>query len=106
MATVTRNAMLALAGLFALFGGLFPLLNRLAGAHAALAAAIRPAAGATATGGAADGRSSPAVSRLNNPPQDVFSIEADTVQTLVTHDPARTAQVIRGWIAGDRSSLK
>jgi flagellar biosynthesis/type III secretory pathway M-ring protein FliF/YscJ len=44
--------------------------------------------------------------RLTNEPQDVFAIEAETVQTLVTHDPARTAQVIRGWIAGDRGSLK
>ena len=44
--------------------------------------------------------------RASNEPQDVFAIEAETVQTLVTHDPARTAQVIRGWIAGDRGNLK
>ena len=46
----------------------------------------------------------PALLRGQSETQDVFSIEAETVQTLVTHDPARTAQVIRGWIAGDRSS--
>jgi hypothetical protein len=44
--------------------------------------------------------------RARGEPQDVFSIEAETVQTLVTDDPARTAQVIRGWIAGDRGTLK
>ncbi|MBV8778909.1 MAG: flagellar M-ring protein FliF [Alphaproteobacteria bacterium] len=100
MAGVARNGVLALAGLFALFGGIFPLLNRLSGAQAAIAAA-RPAL--TAPSAAAAGA---AASRTDNEPQDVFSIEADTVQTLVTHDPARTAQVIRGWIAGDRSSLR
>ncbi|HVH81757.1 MAG TPA: hypothetical protein VM782_20310, partial [Stellaceae bacterium] len=42
--------------------------------------------------------------RPRTEPQDIFSIEAETVQTLVTHDPARTAQVIKGWIAGDRNS--
>jgi flagellar M-ring protein FliF len=102
---VTKNGLLALAGLLALFGGLFPLLRRLSGAHAAAVAAIRPPtqkAGAEAEDEAAD----PVKSRLRafTEPQDVFSIEADTVQTLVTHDPARTAQVIRGWIAGNRAA--
>jgi flagellar M-ring protein FliF len=104
MAAVARNALLAIAGLFALFGGLFPLLNRLTGAQAALTARL-PAAGMGALP-SAEGRAQATSSRPNNQPQDVFSIEADTVQTLVTHDPARTAQVIRGWIAGDRGNLK
>jgi flagellar M-ring protein FliF len=104
MATVARNIILAVAGLLTLFGGLFPLLNRLAGAQTALAQRVlaEPSPAATPLGG----RLGPPGLRATNQPQDVFSIEADTVQTLVTHDPARTAQVIRGWIAGDRSSLK
>ncbi|HZK90494.1 MAG TPA: flagellar basal-body MS-ring/collar protein FliF [Stellaceae bacterium] len=106
MAAVARNAMLALAGLLALFGGLFPLLNRLAGAQAALAVAPPAAAVALSAGAGGDSRSAGGAQRPNSQPQDVFSIEADTVQTLVTHDPARTAQVIRGWIAGDRGTLK
>ena len=44
MGAVGQNALLAVAGLFALFGGAFPLLRRLAGAQtAAAAAATRPA---------------------------------------------------------------
>ncbi|HTZ34511.1 MAG TPA: flagellar basal-body MS-ring/collar protein FliF [Stellaceae bacterium] len=108
-----QNALLAVAGLFALFGGVFPLLRRLAGAQAAMAAAARSAGeGRTAAAGGAalppgpGGELPPGALRLANEPQDVFAIEAETVQTLVTHDPARTAQVIRGWIAGDRSNIK
>jgi flagellar M-ring protein FliF len=100
MGAVAKNALLAMAGLFALFGGLFPLLRRLTGAQAAVTAVIRPPSLEEEPEDAAGGRTSRI--RSIGEPQDVFSIEADTVQTLVTHDPARTAQVIRGWIAGDR----
>jgi flagellar M-ring protein FliF len=119
MAAVGQNALLAVAGIFALFGGVFPLLRRLSAAQVAVVAAAKRAVEVrTASadgGGAAGGLGGPATAadmlrtgglRVTNEPQDVFAIEAETVQTLVTHDPARTAQVIRGWIAGDRSSLK
>jgi flagellar M-ring protein FliF len=105
MGTVAKNALLAVAGLFALFGGLFPLLRRLTGAQVAIAAAIRPPS-LEAVAGMDMGDVKTSRNRAITETQDVFSIEADTVQTLVTHDPARTAQVIRGWIAGDRSSLR
>jgi flagellar M-ring protein FliF len=105
MGAVAKNGLLALAGLFALFGGLFPLLRRLAGAQAAVVTPFHSAAGQEPEI-APDGTVRAPRPRSSGEPQDVFSIEADTVQTLVTHDPARTAQVIRGWIAGDRSSLK
>jgi flagellar M-ring protein FliF len=115
VAAVEQNALLALAGLLALMGGILPLSRRVAALVPAPAAAGRGAGGharaprAAATGAAepADGRallSEPA--RTLAAAQDVFSIEAETVQTLVVNDPARTAQVIRGWIAGDRSNLK
>lgn len=105
MAAVGQDALLVLAGLLALFGGAFPLMRRLAGAQAALAVVAAPANQNTPPGAGAPARALPGIGRAREQ-QDVFSIEAETVQTLVTHDPARTAQVIRGWIAGDRSSLK
>jgi len=102
---VGQNALLALAGLMALFGGVFPLTRRLTSAQLAIperAAAQGPATAAATTAAAPEQqRLVPAAS-----PQDVFTIEGDTVQALVTHDPARTAQVIRGWIASDRVNLK
>jgi flagellar M-ring protein FliF len=110
---VGQNALLAAAGLFALFGGFFPLLRRIAGIQANVVAATTARLAAIRAGMPADTGIDPAAPAPRAPPrprtepQDVFSIEAETVQTLVTHDPARTAQVIRGWIAGDRgSSLK
>ena len=107
MAAVGQNALLVVAGLLALFGGAFPLMRRLASAQATMALVAPPANQNTAPGAAASSVRGPqGSSRAVRQQQDVFSIEAETVQTLVTHDPARTAQVIRGWIAGDRSSLK
>jgi flagellar M-ring protein FliF len=106
---VEQNALLAAAGLLALFGGLFPLLRRVSGAHTAVAAAIAVKTAAVRAGlslGSHDA-SDPLLRPLPQPnkqPQDIFSIEAETVQTLVRSDPARTAQVIRGWIAGGRDS--
>jgi flagellar M-ring protein FliF len=119
VAGVEQNAMLALAGLLALFGGVLPLLRRFgpAGARVAGAGGRGAAGAARAAGPGAPGPNQgpgPRISgNLSEPAakilaaaQDVFSIEAETVQTLVNNDPARTAQVIRGWIAGDRNSLK
>ena len=73
-------------------------------ANTARVAALR--AGLPAEGADSDNPAPRAPPKPRTDPQDVFSIEAETVQTLVTHDPARTAQVIRGWIAGDRGTLK
>lgn len=118
MSAVEQNGLLALAGLLALFGGVFPLLRRLGTAEMALASAAAapaaaraaPAAAAAVPRRAAGAEPPPDISegaaRAFTAAQDVFSIEADTVLTLVNNDPARTAQVIRGWIAGDRNSLK
>jgi flagellar M-ring protein FliF len=108
---VGQNALLATAGLFALFGGFFPLLRRVTGAQATVAAATAAKIAAIRAGLSSDidaavNSGLRPLPRARNEPQDIFAIEAETVQTLVTSDPARTAQVIRGWIAGDRSSLK
>ena len=110
---VGQNALLAMAGLLALLGGVLPLTRRLTTMQAAAAAALAAKTAAIRAGvsaSAADaGDGNPAMRplpRARSEPQDVLSIEAETVQTLVAGDPARTAQVIRGWIAGDRSTLK
>ncbi len=110
---VGQNALLAAAGLLALLGGVLPLTRRLTTMQAAVAAALAARTAAIRAGVpavAADaGDGSPTMRPLpqaRSEPQDVLSIEAETVQTLVAGDPARTAQVIRGWIAGDRSTLK
>jgi flagellar M-ring protein FliF len=121
---VEQNAMLAVAGLLALFGGVLPLLRRVgspgfrvagAGGRAAGGGGGAGAARAGGPGGAGpnqgpgprfSGNLSEPAAKILAAAQDVFSIEAETVQTLVNNDPARTAQVIRGWIAGDRNSLK
>jgi len=121
MAAAEQNALLALGGMFALFGGVLPLLRRVATAAAVPVPARPRAGGARAPGAAAvaavaaGGTALPASAAggpLSEPlsalmaAQDVFSIEAETVQTLVANDPARTAQVIRGWMAGDRNHSK
>jgi flagellar M-ring protein FliF len=109
---VGQNGLLAVAGIFALFGGLFPLLRRLSGIQATVVAANSARIAAIRSGAPTLADIDPAHPAQRAPPrprtepQDVFSIEAETVQTLVTGDPARTAQVIRGWIAGDRGTLK
>lgn len=113
MATVQQNAILALGGLLALFGGVFPLLRRATAMQAILMAPARSPSAANSNlslddvisahrlaGSAEAGRRSAAA------PQDVINVEAGMVQSLVMQDPARTAQVIKGWLEGDRTGLK
>jgi flagellar M-ring protein FliF len=117
MAPVEQNALLAVAGMLALFGGVFPLLRRVAAGTPAPArvpvadpAAPRTSAATAVAANANAATRSPdmpaSAARARGASQDVFSIETETVLTLVHNDPARTAQVIRGWIAGDRNSLR
>jgi flagellar M-ring protein FliF len=102
IATVEQNSLLALAGLLVLFGGVFPLLRRIAGS---LVPAARQPANANA--GAAIGSV-----RLSVPPSDgagaraAEPVDLETVRSLVANDPVRTAQVIKEWMARDRSSIK
>jgi flagellar M-ring protein FliF len=112
MGAAAQNALLALAGLMVLFGGVFPVLRRIdAGqvAVARLAASAPLAAGRAAPKLAPPVRTAPQLraelSGKAGGAQDVFSIDVETVRTLVTNDPARTAQVIKEWIARDRSQL-
>jgi flagellar M-ring protein FliF len=105
-AAVTRDTGLALAGLFMLFGGVLPVLSLLrAGAAAASSAGLEAAGSLSATpvplGGAARGQ---AVEPFGS--QYGLDIDAQTVRALATNDPARTAQVIKEWIARDRDRLR
>lgn len=103
MVIVGQNTMMALAGLLVLFGGVFPLLRRVGVMRAAIAqdAAGKP----SAPGDKGRPRSEPTWKPLSVSP-DGFAIGAETVRTLVANDPARTAQVIKEWIARDRTSLR
>ncbi|HEX3954297.1 MAG TPA: flagellar M-ring protein FliF C-terminal domain-containing protein, partial [Stellaceae bacterium] len=110
---VRDNSVLALAGLLVLFGGVFPMLRRMETMQMALAT-VRPRLGIAAanlnvaTGVAALRTTAPAnVMRRMTPaaagePEE-FHIDPETVRALVVNDPARTAQVIKGWIADGRS---
>jgi len=117
MHLVEQNAILAIAGLLALFGGLFPMLRRVGRNTAALATAgVAPATGggapdlramaAAGTGIRPAGGSAAAAVTLPNISQDVFRVDTDTVRLLVANDPARTAQVIKEWMSRDRGSSK
>ncbi|MBV9826676.1 MAG: flagellar M-ring protein FliF [Alphaproteobacteria bacterium] len=110
------NAVLALAGLLALFGGILPLLRRMEHLQLGLAPAAT-AAGAASAGTAANinvmvgsDTARPAWSMTSGvrrtTPAPVNTIEPETVRALVANDPARTAQVIKGWIADGRSSVR
>ncbi|MGH6981943.1 MAG: hypothetical protein ACREFC_12125, partial [Stellaceae bacterium] len=81
-----QNLALAVAGLLALFGGVFPLLRWLRS---------RPMPSAVA----AD------ASRSLDMPHDFagaagsgFAVDVDVVRKIVANDPGRTAQVIKEWI--------
>jgi flagellar biosynthesis/type III secretory pathway M-ring protein FliF/YscJ len=103
MTAMEQNALLALAGLLVLFGGVFPLLRRVASVSADSATSVgAPARYATSNGLPVQPEPMPA--RLG--PSVALGIEAETVRTLVANDPLRTAQVIKEWIARDRSTIK
>ncbi|HZU90081.1 MAG TPA: flagellar basal-body MS-ring/collar protein FliF [Stellaceae bacterium] len=102
-AAVTHDIGLALAGLLVLFGGVLPVLSRLRASPAAdLEATASPlAATPVPLGGMARGQ---AIEPYG--PQYGRDIDAETVRTLAANDPARTAQVIKEWIARDRNRLR
>ena len=113
MAAVRDNAVLALGGLLVLWGGILPMLRRVEQMQAALpvprprsaiAAAnvnVTLASESPRAGWSLGGRR-PAARTAT--PQDFSRIEPETVRMLAANDPARTAQVIKGWITSDRGS--
>lgn len=93
-----QNAILALAGLLALFGFGLPMLRRLQRAPLAFAFAggIAPAGqyGGTRIGGNAG--SSIDVAAIG---QNMLDADIDAVRKIVANDPGRTAQVIKEWLS-------
>ncbi|HJU19961.1 MAG TPA: flagellar basal-body MS-ring/collar protein FliF [Stellaceae bacterium] len=94
-----HDAVLALAGLLVLFGGMVPVLRRLQAGIAAAGTAV-PAPPPVPDGAAPKLRIEPAVTRA------ALGVDRETVRLLAAGDPARTAQVIREWIARDRNRLR
>jgi flagellar biosynthesis/type III secretory pathway M-ring protein FliF/YscJ len=104
MIAVEQDALLALAGLLVLFGGIFPLLRRIAASPAASHKFRNAVPMQFAAGNGATVRPEPILSPSEQP--DALGVDAETLRTLVANDPARTAQVIKEWIARDRNAIK
>jgi flagellar biosynthesis/type III secretory pathway M-ring protein FliF/YscJ len=108
MSTVTQNALLVIAGLLVLVGGVLPLLRHTRGT---LSSSARPVAGLRAArsqvAANADmfGETEPAMSSLAGT-RHAAVVNTDTVRALVANDPARTAHVIKEWIANDRTGVR
>ena len=106
LVTVAQNATLGLAGLLVLAGGVLPLLRW---SRANLAQMPPQRAGAVDSGAAAnnnaEGRAEPSMRSVASA-RDAAVIDADAVRVMAANDPARTAQVIKEWIASDRSNLR
>ncbi|MGB8181976.1 MAG: flagellar M-ring protein FliF C-terminal domain-containing protein, partial [Stellaceae bacterium] len=100
-----QNAILALAGLLALFGFGLPMLRRLQQAplnfaYAGAAAATPRARGSHVAEGAA---SSIDVSAIG---QNMLDADIDAVRKIVANDPGRTAQVIKEWLSHGGTSKR
>jgi flagellar M-ring protein FliF len=105
MQLAAQNAALAIAGLLALFGAVFPLLRWLRARpgmtlQPALAAAI---AGRVGREGGTAGSQLPGASEssldFSGVSADAFTVDVDAVRKIVANDPGRTAQVIKEWIS-------
>jgi flagellar M-ring protein FliF len=104
MQLAAQNLALAIAGLLALFGGVFPLLRWLSARPGmALQPALAAVAGrgGRAEGGAAALHAPGAESSLDfsGITGDAFTVDVDAVRKIVANDPGRTAQVIKEWIS-------
>lgn len=86
-----QNAALAIAGLLALFGGVFPLLRWLR---------ARPLASFSSSGaGSAAHEAADTTREVSGTMSGVYALEVDAVRKIVANDPGRTAQVIKEWIS-------
>ena len=106
-----QNAIMALAGLLALFGFGLPMLRRLqqaplAFAYANVSAAASPARAARAAGSqAAAGSFGPSID-VSAVGQNVLDADIDAVRKIVANDPGRTAQVIKEWLSHGGTSKR
>lgn len=101
----SQNAILALAGLLALFGFGLPMLRRLQQApldfaYAGAATATPRTRGSRVAEGAT---SSIDVSAVG---QNMLEADIDAVRRIVANDPGRTAQVIKEWLSHGGTSRR
>ncbi len=106
MTALEQNALLMLAGLLVLFGGVLPVLRRIGATSierppAAASRRDDPEAGNTGP----LGKTEPAMASLSGA-RHALVVDSETVRGLVANDPERTAQIIKEWIARDRSSIR
>ena len=108
MIALEQNALLMLAGLLVLFGGVLPLLRRIKSNPAAIGWPIAAQHSLDDRDGpntGVQGKTEPAMASLPGG-RHAQVIDAETVRSLVANDPERTAQIIKEWIARDRSSIR
>ena len=103
MGNVTQNALLVLAGLLVLIGGVLPLLRHMR-VNLAATAQLNGRRARHSANTENDGKAEPAISSLAGT-RHALVVDIDTVRALVANDPARTAQVIKEWIGRDRSGI-
>ncbi|MBV8120554.1 MAG: flagellar M-ring protein FliF [Alphaproteobacteria bacterium] len=103
MGNVTQNALLVLAGLLVLIGGVLPLLRHMR-VNLAATAQLNSRRARHSANTENDGKAEPAISSLAGT-RHALVVDIDTVRALVANDPARTAQVIKEWIGRDRSGI-
>ncbi|HKR18991.1 MAG TPA: flagellar basal-body MS-ring/collar protein FliF [Stellaceae bacterium] len=95
----TQNAVLALAGLLALFGFGLPMLRRLQHAPLTFAYAGGMAPAGRYHGAQASGRSVGSSIDVAAIGQNMLDADIDAVRRIVANDPGRTAQVIKEWLS-------
>jgi flagellar M-ring protein FliF len=108
MTALEQNALLMLAGLLVLFGGVLPLLRRIGANPASIAWQTAASSGLDSRDMAntgLQGKTEPAIASLSGA-QQTLVVDAETVRSLVANDPERTAQIIKEWIARDRSNVR
>jgi len=118
MTSVAQNALIAVAGLLLLFGGLSPVMRRIAAGQAVVTQAFGGGGAGDLAFAGLGGLTPSRVADLGMPktlaaPGDApvgavpggLTIDPETVRALVLNQPGRTAQVIKGWIARDAGRL-
>jgi flagellar biosynthesis/type III secretory pathway M-ring protein FliF/YscJ len=114
IAAAEQNGLLALAGLLVLVGAVTPLRRQVSAylaAAGALPGALFAGGGRSATEAVtAPGLVPHTLTGLHGRPslrlQGSFEADVEIVRSLVTSEPDRAAQVIREWIARDRSRFR
>jgi flagellar M-ring protein FliF len=104
MGNVTQNALLVIAGLLVLIGGVRPLL-RLTRGNLAVTARSSSLPVRNARNTENDDKMEPAMGSLVGT-RHALIVDVDSVRALAANDPGRTARVIKEWIGHDRSGIR